>query len=79
MAIPRELQSRGGEDRVWSHSDWEETKAKARYKKERDGRKNHTFLGSLLPELARVALVLHHRLGRRNPSSQGIPKNKNCI
>jgi len=47
MAIPRELQSRGGEDRVWSHSDWEETKAKARYKKERDGRKNHTFLGLL--------------------------------
>jgi hypothetical protein len=35
MAIATELQSRGGEDRVWSHSDWEETKAKARYKKER--------------------------------------------
>jgi len=47
MAIPRELQSRGGEVRVWSHSDWEETKAKARYKKHRDGREKHTFLGLL--------------------------------
>jgi len=41
------MQSKGGEDWVWSHSDWKASKVTARYKNERDGRKKHTFLGLL--------------------------------